>query len=341
MALEKRQQNIQVGAGLEESRYSQDFIELLKNWGGPAVMILALGVLGYQGLKWYNLKRENAVSAAFKEFEGAKLAGNPSALIRVAEDHAGQRAVPHLARLEAARLLLESAIMGVDSGAEFVPATSDTPAKLKNESDRLNAERRTQKLKQAEDLYQTVLKQTADEPGQEVHSIFAAYGLASVAETRGEWDQAKLFYDRVIDLSKRAKFETHEKLAKERLASLDQYRTRAKPITQAQLKTRYEGQKFIYNITPDMLRDGKAAEPIVVRADGTRIEPPAPVYNFEPSILKPKPPAAPEMKPVPGPGDSPTNKPADKTTSPDANKPATPAASPAPAAPATTPAAPK
>ncbi|MBX9736126.1 MAG: tetratricopeptide repeat protein [Phycisphaerales bacterium] len=317
MAIDKRQQQIQVGAGLEESRYSQDFIELLRTYLAPVLMIVALVVLGYQGWKWWQNRQIQATATAFKELDAATLSGNPMSLLRVAEDHAGQQAVEPLARLKAADILLESAYAKIAPGAEFLP-----DGKLKSETDRLTDAQAVERIAQAEAQYRMVLNEFGDVRGKEIHAIGGAFGLAAIGETRKAWDDARVSYDRVIALSDRAGFKTAADIARQRIASLDALKVAADLPSKASVKTRYDRRVVSYTLTPDQVRDGLAVEPVVTQPDGRRVDAPANVPEFAPTLLKPKAPApapapvTPAMEPTPTPAATPT-------ATPPANAPAT------------------
>lgn len=334
MAMEKRQQDIQVGAGLTESRYSQDFIDLLKTWSLPTVLIIAAGVLAIQGWRLYKNRQETSLAAAFKDVEGAVVAGNPTNLVRLAEEHAGKRAVPWMARLTAADILMQAAVSGVAPGAEI-----DTDGKPKNEADVLKPEQVQQKYDEAAAQYRIVLNETADSRGNEPHALSAAFGLAAVAESRGKWDEARQMYDRAINIADRGGFKAAQTLIKDRIASLDKLKETGSLLSDAQVLTRYDAVKLAYNITPDTLAQGAGVEPMVTRADGTQV-PSKPAYDFEPMVIRkrpapPAPPAAPKTDTT-----APAN-PAAQTPAPSATTPAPAAATPAPTAPAPTTPAPK
>ncbi len=300
MAIDKRQQQIQVGAGLEESRYSQDFIELLRTYLAPVLMIVALVVLGYQGWKWWQNRQLQATATAFKELDAATQSGNPMSLLRVAEDHAGQQAVEPLARLKAADILLESAYAKIAPGAEFLP-----DGKLKSETDRLTDAQATERIAQAEAQYRMVLTEFGDVRGKEIHAIGGAFGLAAISETRRAWDEARVSYDRVITLSDRAGFKTAADIARQRIASLDGLKVAADLPSKASVKTKYDRRVVSYTLTPEQVRDGMPVEPMVTQPDGRRVDAPAGAPDFAPTLAKPKPPApvpaaAPVLNPAPG-----------------------------------------
>lgn len=234
MAMEKRQQQIEVGAGLTESRYSQDFIDLLKNWGGPVLFVVAMGVLGIQGYRWWTARQQAAEVTAIQEFEAARTAGNPTNLIRLADEHEGQLSVSTMARLTAADILLDSSYSGLVPGAPVEP--DGTP---KSKEDVLSEAQIAQKLSEAKGLYERVWKETNAVKGKELFAIASAFGLAAVAETGKSWDEARTNYDRVISIAERSGMSVPLNVAKERIAALETLKTAAGLPSEANVVTKW------------------------------------------------------------------------------------------------------
>src|SRR5690606_11267862 len=128
------------------------------------------------------------VNQAFVELDAAVSTGNPSpeALRQLAEQYDGIRGVPILARLEAADAYLEAVRTGLRPGAVVGP-----DGKVQNEQDQLGDADREQYLKEAESLYRQALADAERMPNGSIHQMSALYGLAAVAESRGDLDGAK------------------------------------------------------------------------------------------------------------------------------------------------------
>ena len=62
MSLDRRQTEIEIGAGQTESRLNRDFIEFLQKWTGPVLIIVALVVGSIAG--WNYLKRQRSAAEA-------------------------------------------------------------------------------------------------------------------------------------------------------------------------------------------------------------------------------------------------------------------------------------
>lgn len=217
MAMDERQQQIKEGAGLEESRLNREFIDFLSRWGTTALMVGVLCFLGYAGWeRWQKMKLEK-VDRAFEQLESLMTAQNPSpeSLKAVADEFSGIRAVPHLARLRAADIYLEAARRGVRPGANFAGDGG-----LQDPSDVLGDEDRQRMLNEAQSLYSNVLAETERRSAQSLHALGAAYGLAAVAECRGDATAAKAGYERVSTIARASGLTAHVQIADKRIAAL-------------------------------------------------------------------------------------------------------------------------
>lgn len=208
---------IREGAGLEEARYNVEFIEWLRKWSGPLLMLVAVAA-GLYALRQYWQKNTRAKEdAAFAEYSDATQGTNvnPDTLISVADLHSGVPSVTYLARLDAADIYLDAVRRGVKPGTTVNPdGTLATP------EDAMSAADRDTNLAKAAENYQWVLDKTQDKPEQAIHTIGAMYGLAAVAECKGELDNAKGFYERIKTLATQRSFDRQAKLAEARIASL-------------------------------------------------------------------------------------------------------------------------
>ncbi len=213
MALDERQQQIKEGAGLEESRLNVEFIEWLRKWSTPLLVVVAVVVLAYVGYqRWERAQRAEA-GRAFAQLDSISNSINPSpqSLRAVAEEFEGIRAVHHIARLTAADVYLHAARRGVRPGGTLDP--DGNPAAPE---DLLTDEQRAAMLADAEALYTQVLSAAPDAK----LAMGAAYGLAAIAECRGDPAIAASFYKRVVDLAQAAGLKAHVDIATRRMAAL-------------------------------------------------------------------------------------------------------------------------
>ena len=218
MPIDERHTKIKEGAGLEESRLNVEFIEWLRKWSTPLLIVIAVSACGYVLYHKYHERQETRANEAFSSLEAVLGGGNPSpaSLLSVADEYAGVRAVPVLARLAAADLHLAAVQRGVDLGAQVDPNTGV----VLNQGDLMDEQERTNALGEAARLYQVVLDGCAGKPDMAIHAIGATFGLAAVAECRGDLAAARTQYESVKVLAKQAGFAAQEKIADERIAGL-------------------------------------------------------------------------------------------------------------------------
>ncbi|MFO0832969.1 MAG: hypothetical protein U0637_14150 [Phycisphaerales bacterium] len=216
--MDERQQQIRERAGLEESRLNQDFIEFLNKWGTNILMCIAVVALGYWGYQKYQQRESDKVAAAYSALEAARSGDNPSpdTLISVADEWQGRGAVSLLARREAADIYLDCVARGIKPGAvvnqDGTLGSSDDEIKTSDDRETL--------LQQAEANYQWILDHARADDDKAQHTMGALYGLASVAECRGQWDKAKEYYSQIVELTKRKGFANHQAIAQKRLDTL-------------------------------------------------------------------------------------------------------------------------
>jgi hypothetical protein len=218
--MDERQQQIRERAGLEESRLNQDFVDFLRKWGSPVLMGVALIAVGYTVWNKYKARQDTKLGNAYMELESAREGENPSpdTLLAVAEQYKDVGAVPILARLEAADTYLDAVRRGIKPGS--VVASDGT---LSNADDELKkGSERDDLLTLAAAQYQWVVDATTTDPAKAPHAINALYGLAAVEECRGNWDQARAGYQRIIELAKARGYGAHEQVATKRIESLSQ-----------------------------------------------------------------------------------------------------------------------
>ena len=263
MALDDRQKQIQTSAGLDESRLNQEFVDLLKRFSTPLLLVILLVVGGYVGWGKLSEARESKLGDAFGQYEAAVKAGNPTNLLRVAEDFTGQGEIGSLARMAAADIYLASAIKGLVPGAELTPEGT-----TKNPDDILTAEKRSALLADAKRQYQIVLDATRSDSFKAVHSLGALFGLAAVAETTGNADEAKKYYAEVPAIADAAGLTSFSDMAKSRTADVDKFVGGVRLLAAADVKS-------------------KPAPPAPPALTPAPVASPKPELNFPPTPLDP------------------------------------------------------
>lgn len=275
--MDERRTQIRERAGLEESRLNEDFIDFLRRWGTPVLLVLAVGSVGWMLRGRYKASQEARVDNAFIEFEAVRgSAPSPEQLIGVAEDYGDVRSVGMLARLEAADAYVEAIRRGVRTGA-----TINTDGTLPKPEEALTEADRADYIQRAGDLYAQVLSQAQAKAGHEVLVVGALYGQASVAEMSKQWDKAKENYQRAAEIADRVQFTGLASVARARIANLDQLKVEPKVYTAAEVPT-----------IPAL----PGQEPIAVPS-------PAPATEAAPA-------PAPETAPAPAPEPAPAGEPA-------------------------------
>jgi hypothetical protein len=146
-----------------------------------AVLIVALVVAG---LRLYNWRQTQVVEEAWGSLNTTF---TPQALLVVADENDGVPAVQALARLRAGDLFLQEALTAAGQ-AEAAASTTEPDADAPEPADPASL------LQQAGQAYQMVLDTDADP----LYGHNARLGLAAVAESQAQWDQATDHYQQVI-----------------------------------------------------------------------------------------------------------------------------------------------
>lgn len=227
--MEDRQRQIREGAGLEESRLNTEFIEFLKKFSTPLLMVIALVALGYFAWNKYKAREEKALDTAWLEFDAAAESRNPTSLVRVSDEQR-RGAVPHLARINAADLHMYSFRTGVPAGV-----TPEQNGTLPADAKMLTAEERAEELKKATELYQAVLTDTENSTKDVQVALLALHGLAACAESRGDLEAAKGFYQRIIDKATAANMKPWADRAEKFKSTVDDLKDAPKLLADAEL----------------------------------------------------------------------------------------------------------
>ncbi|MGQ0627049.1 MAG: hypothetical protein ACT4PL_02995, partial [Phycisphaerales bacterium] len=237
--IDNRQSQIREGAGLTESKLNTDFIEFLKRWSTPILLVVACTALSFMLYRKYKEHREGQFDAAWVEFQDAEKSRNPATLVAVAETHASVPGLPLIARLQAGDVWRHAAITGVAPGG-----TLDNNGKIVNPEDQLNAQQRTQMLDKAAEQFTLVLAGAGQRPEMAIHSVPALFRRASVAEMREQWEQAKADYEQAKAIAENAGFPGIVTAAKKRLETLDELKSPIRLYSDSEIMTRPETAKI-------------------------------------------------------------------------------------------------
>ncbi|MEO0715677.1 MAG: hypothetical protein AAFY58_01660 [Planctomycetota bacterium] len=238
--MDERQAQIKEGAGLEESRVNTDLVEFLRKWSTPLLLVLVAIVGAYVLKQRVDDARQRNVDSAFAE-HAAAMSGlgevSPDSLRAIAENYDSVPAVRDMARLDAGDAYLRAAISGVKPGAVV-----DLEGAVENEKDLIAADERDWWYGQAQEMYQAVWDATGEESGRPMTSIGAAFGLGSIAESRGDLDAAGEWYATAGRVAESAKLPNFVSLAEQRSSEMVAVADRPVLISSVNLPTPPENE---------------------------------------------------------------------------------------------------
>lgn len=239
--VDERQRQIKEGAGLEESRLNYDFIEWLRKWSTPILLVAAAISLAIFGMRKYEEWRTTRVNLAYARLDDAVRSANPSpaTLIGLAEEFKSVRGIPLLARKSAAGIYHKSILAGVDANVVLQPGEDasylNQDGSLKDPEQRLTEEEREAYLREFESLNRQVVEATEGKPEYWVHRLAAIFNLAAAAETREDYEGARRLYEQAAGEAERFDDQIHAEIARERIASLDELKDLPNLFTLAEL----------------------------------------------------------------------------------------------------------
>ena len=223
--MDDRTSQIREGAGLDESRINRDFIDLLSKWSTPVLFVIAAVVLAYWGYGQLQKRANAKVNRAFEEVANAVdytvASPSPVTLRAIREQYGDIRGIAPMSALREADVYLNAAVRGVAPGAELELDENNQSTGVYAEEDMLSDEDRQKYLDDAERLYREVAGMTG-EPGWAIHRLGAQFGLAAVAESKGDAAGAKAAYAEAKTIAEAEGFTLWSKIADERSASVDE-----------------------------------------------------------------------------------------------------------------------
>lgn len=209
--MEQRQTQITEGAGLQESRLNQDFIDWLNKWGPRILTGVLILLLLWVGRRYLQDREVKARDAALFQYDQARVSGSPDALLGVARDQRRFVSVYSMATLDAANIHLQSARRGV-----AIEGDPENPEDLLTEAQRAEA------LAAAKSLFQDIDNRTRGREPMVMHRISARWGLAAVALTERDFDGARELLRSVADMAAAAHMAQLARTARERLERIDE-----------------------------------------------------------------------------------------------------------------------
>lgn len=303
--MEERQTQIREAAGLEEAKLNVEFIDFLRRWSTPAMGLIALVALGFVVSARIDKSRAASVDRAFDEFAAATSQANvnPETLKTLASENAGIRGIPLMAEMEAADIYLDAGRTGVKVGAKRDQSGAVAADEIMTEEQRVAA------LADAEKLYQKILDKTGTDKKKAIHALGAAYGLAAVAECRGNMDAAKASYERAATIAENAGFKPQAAVAKKRIENLPKLSEAPKLLSSADLPKPPEvpkanapdlGNAPLFKPSPDAVPNAPAPTEGATGSTGATGTSPAPDTTPAPAPKPTEPaPATPPAEPKP------------------------------------------
>lgn len=209
--MDQRQQKVQVGAGLQESRLNTEFIAFLEKYGTRALYIILVVVLAYVGWQRWTRWQAAKLDQAFVALNAAMESRNPDNLMRVSADHRGQGSVWIVANLAAADQYLDAVRRGLAPGANLF-----TPA----ETDRLTETQQQEMLVRANGILQEVIDSVGTSKGHVLFAQAARWGLVTVAIANNDEAKARKLLNEYIDTADTAGLKAQAEIGRARLNAL-------------------------------------------------------------------------------------------------------------------------
>jgi hypothetical protein len=291
--LDQRQTQIEVGAGQTESRINREFVDLLRKWSTPVLVLLVVGAGVWWGVQYLQQQRQQKQSTAWRELSAARLSATPEALLKVAEDHADEGSVALEARLEAADRLLNAGISGVRPGAERDGATGQLKDSAKGILSK--AERATM-FEQAGAQYDKVMQGSSGVAARTILFVNAALGKAAVLESLEKWPEAAAAYAAAAEAATKAGLDDQAALARQLADGIDAARKTVLPV-----KTDVRSMRLIESQFSIPDPNGAPAQPTPGVPDALKPPEPAPAPAPAPGPA-PVPTPSPTPAPPPAPG---------------------------------------
>ncbi len=166
---------------LGQSRVNEDFIEWLKTKGPQYLLLGLIGVCVYLGIVRWKQHRVNYYNNAWSELFACDL---PGCFEDVADRYSNVAGLPKQALRAAADKWLSAVQAGTPLGGD---GNAAAPA--------LTDEQRSDYLDQAARLYHALANADDGSLGGTLYSVSAMQGLAVVAESKGQTDEAIRWYD--------------------------------------------------------------------------------------------------------------------------------------------------
>ena len=195
---------------LTESRINEDFVEWLKTKGPSWLLMILVGVAIWMGYFRWRQYKANHYNEAWSALLDCRL---PGSFEDVAARYADVPGLPQQAKRLGADALLTAVQIDSPLGSDLAvvaPATGLTDLE------------RDEYLKRAERLYEEVIASDDDTLSMTIHAVSALQGMAVVAESLGNADDARRWYEAAA-VRAEPYYPWLAELARKRAATVEQY----------------------------------------------------------------------------------------------------------------------
>ena len=171
---------------LTEGKINEDFVDWLKTKGPTYLLVVLIGLAAWLFIVRFKQQKHDHLNAGWSAFLSAQL---PGSLEDVAAEYADLRGLALLANLRAADVYLQAVIAQAPLGADLSDATVES----------LSDEDRDKYLTRADRIYQAMIDADDTSPETALFTIGAMNGRAAVAESRGDAEQARHWYEQAAE----------------------------------------------------------------------------------------------------------------------------------------------
>ncbi len=263
--MDDRQQQVKIGAGLEESRINRELIDWLNKWGLRILIVVLFVVAAYQGNQFLTQRAHNARNTAFVDFYQIIDLNNPGAVLEFGDEHDGEGALWELAYINGGMMLLSEGTRGVSLEAQNV--FSPTPEET------LSREDREQRYTKSSEVFGKVIERFENDPAKRLVLLQALSGKASAEMSLGNAAVARGLLERVVEIGNADGFPDLALLAQERLSLWSEFQNAPMIVSRDQVRSAGSSLPF----PGDFQRDGLG----VIRADDPKPDPALGETNVE------------------------------------------------------------
>ncbi len=227
---------------LTESRINEDFVDFLKTKGPQYMLLILIGICGYLGILRWKQHKTNYYNEAWVALLECRL---PGAFEDVASKYSDVPGLPQQALKLGADTLLQAVLSDRPLAAD---PTSPMAAQGISDDERIEY------MDRAERLYQAVVDSDNDSLAMTLHAVSAMQGLAVIAESRGDIEDARLFYEMAAERAE-PYYPALARRVRDRAATVDEYEVAVVLPAQADLPANPPGDPLESAVIGEALGD--------------------------------------------------------------------------------------